>query len=254
MEMYFTNSRLFGNYVGFHDSETFLAAAIAGGLAQAEFFAEWLDSFYARDIQELFGIRERTGFLNLLRLMLRQSSGQVDISALSRECDLSRPTIKAHLEALRVACAVFFLLPFHGAGRREILKRPKAYAFDTGFVTFARGWRELREEDRGLLWEHLVLDALRSSALEERLGYWRDKSGREVDFTVARGREVDAIECKISPARVAIEPLEVFRELYPRGRNFLVCPAVREGYERRFGKAILRVCGCSELMQSFGVS
>ena len=61
-----------------------------GGLPEAllakdsdtAYYAEWLDSFYARDIQELFGIRGRTGFLNLLRLVLRQSGGLVDYSAL----------------------------------------------------------------------------------------------------------------------------------------------------------------------------
>ena len=81
-------------------------------------FSEWMDSFYARDIQELFAVRERAGFLNLLRLMLRQSGGQADYSALSRECDLSRPTVKAYLEAMTIACALFPLAPFHGGGRR----------------------------------------------------------------------------------------------------------------------------------------
>jgi predicted AAA+ superfamily ATPase len=94
------------------------------------FFAEWMDSFCARDIQELFGIRNRTGFLNLFRLLLRQSGGLLDHSSLSRECDLSRPTVKAHLEALTIACAVNLVRPFHGGGRREIVRRPRAYGFD----------------------------------------------------------------------------------------------------------------------------
>ena len=32
------------------------------------FFEDWMDSFYARDIQELFGVRNRTGFMALLKL------------------------------------------------------------------------------------------------------------------------------------------------------------------------------------------
>jgi predicted AAA+ superfamily ATPase len=63
-------------------------------------FSEWMGGFYARDIQELFAVREHGGFLNLLRLTLRQSGGQADYSALFRECALSRPTVKAYLEAL----------------------------------------------------------------------------------------------------------------------------------------------------------
>jgi predicted AAA+ superfamily ATPase len=230
---------------------------LLGGLPEAllspereeAFYSEWLDSFYARDIQDLFGIRERTGFMSLLRLVLRQSGAEVDISRLSRECGLSRPTVKAHLEALQVACAVFLLPPFRGGGRHEILKRPKVYAFDTGFVAFARGWQQIRDEDRGPLWEHLVLDVLRSTALEERLGYWRDKAGREVDFVLRRGDEVDAIECKISPGRFEPNSLRVFREQYPAGRNFLVCPLVREPFEFFSENLKIRVCDCRDLFQ-----
>jgi len=214
-----------------------------------EFFSEWIDSFYARDIQDLFGIRERTGFLSLLRLMLRHSGGQVDYSALARECELSRPTVKAHLQALSAACALHPLPPFHGGGLRELVRRPKVYAFDTGFITFVRGWRDIRDEDRGTLWEHLVLDVLRTVTGGEGLYYWRDKSGREVDFVVPRRRKVAAIECKINPDRFDPSSLNVFRQLYPQGRNFLICPAVKEPYERRVGSQIVRVTGCLDLMQ-----
>jgi predicted AAA+ superfamily ATPase len=229
-----------------------LPEALLSATKDDGFYAEWMDSFYARDIQELFGIRERTGFLNLLRLMLRQSGGMVDYSALSRECDISRPTVKAYLEALSVACALFPLPPFHGGGRREMIRRPKAYGFDTGFVTFVRGWSDIRDDDRGLLWEHLVLDVLRSATGAEGLFYWRDKSGREVDFVVRRGRAIHAVECKINPDRFDPESLIVFRGLYPQGRNYLVCPGIEEPYERRFDKLILRVTGCQGLLRELG--
>lgn len=211
-------------------------------------FSEWLDSFYARDIQELFAVRERTGFLNLFRLMLRTSGGLTDYTALSKECDISRQTVKVYLEAMSVACALSIVPPYHGGGRRELLKRPKVYGFDTGFVTHARGWKDIRDEDRGLLWEHLVLDTLRAATGGEGLFYWRDKSGREVDFVVRRGREVDAVECKVHPDRFDPGSLAVFRASYPRGRNSLVCPGIRRSYERRFGALTVRVAGARDLL------
>jgi predicted AAA+ superfamily ATPase len=218
---------------------------------EPEWYAEWLDSFYARDIQELFGIRERTGFLNLLRLMLRQSGGLVDYSALARGCDLSRPTVKAHLEAMTTALALVPVPPFHGGGRRELVKRPKVYGFDTGFVAFARGWTGLRGEDRGPLWEHLVLDVLRAGAAGRAVAYWRDKSDREIDFVIPRGREVDAIECKVQPDSLDPRHLTVFRESYSRGRNLVVGPGVTEPHERRVGSMIVRVVGCRNLMNLY---
>jgi len=214
-------------------------------------FSEWMDSFYARDIQELFAVRERAGFLKLLRLMLRQSGGQADYTALSRDCDLSRPTIKAYLEAMSIACALYPLPPFHGGGRREIVRRPKVYGFDTGFVAYAHGWRDIRDDDRGLLWEHLVLDILRAATWGEDLHFWRDKSGREVDFIIRRGRNVDAVECKINADRFDPNSLAVFRESYPQGLNYLVCPAVRSSYTRRFGPHVVKVVGCRDLIKEF---
>lgn len=229
-----------------------------GGLPEAllardrddAFFAEWMDSFYARDIQELFRIRERSGFLALFRLLLRQSGGLVDYAALARDCELSRLTVKAYLEAMAVACALFVLRPLHGGGRREIVRRPKAYAFDTGLVCFARGWRDIRDEDRGILWEHVVLDVLRAATGDENLLYWRDKSDREVDFVARQGRDVHAIECKINPDKFDPESLVEFRRLYPRGSNFLACPRVPEPYDRRIAGLTVRVVECRNLLEA----
>lgn len=49
-----------------------------GGLPEAlmaenknsDFFSEWMDSYYARDISELFALRDRSGFLSLLKLRI----------------------------------------------------------------------------------------------------------------------------------------------------------------------------------------
>jgi len=207
------------------------------------FFNEWIDSFYARDIQELFGIRNRQGFLSLFRLLLRQSGGQLDYSRLANLSELSRPTVKAHIEAMQIAHALYLLRPFHGGGKREIVSRPKCYAFDTGFVTFEKGWDTIRDDDRGLLWEHLALDELRFRFGDEALFYWRDKSHREVDFVVRRGRDrVDAIECKINPDKLNPEAIRAFRTLYPKGENYVISPAVRQPYRIRRHGMIFNVC------------
>jgi len=212
------------------------------------FFGEWLDSFYARDIQELFGIRNRLGFLSLFRLLLRQSGGQLDYGKLASQSELTRPTVKAHLEAMQIAHAIHVLRPFHGGGKREIVSRPKGYTFDTGFVAFEKGWSSIRPDDRGLLWEHLVLDTLRDRFPDESLFYWQDKSHREVDFVLRRGRDVmDVFECKINPEKLDTRSLEAFRKLYPRGENFLICPMVKEPYRIRRGDLVVSVCATGDI-------
>ena len=207
------------------------------------FFSEWIDSFYARDIQELFGIRNRIGFIKLLHLLLRQTGGMVDYSNLAKLSDLSRPTVKAHIEAMSIAHAVFLLSPYFGGGRREITRRPKCYAFDTGFITFIKGWEKIREEDRGLLWEHLVLDTLRTFINDNDLYYWRNKSGWEIDFII-RGTEnnIHAIECKISPEAFNPKSLHLFRSQYPYGNNYVICPNIKTNYKLRDKNLIINYC------------
>ena len=214
----------------------------------ADSFAEWIDSFYARDILELFRVRNRQGFLSLFRLLMRWSGGQVDYTRLSRLTELSRPTVKSYAEALTVAHAIHLLRPFRGGGGGEIVSRPKCYAFDTGFVTFERGWTRIRDDDRGLLWEHLVLDSLRFRHLDENIFYWRDKAGREVDFVVRRedGR-VDTFECKMDPDEVDGRAVRAFRQRYPNGRDHIVVPVEREVYPVRMGGRAFVVCGTAHL-------
>ena len=186
--------------------------------------------------------------MKLLHLLMRQSGGFIDYTNLAHLSELSRPTVKAHVEVMSIAHAVFLLQPFHGGGRREITQRPKCYTFDTGFVTFAKGWDSIREEDRGLLWEHLVLDTLRTGMDNRTIYYWRDKSGREVDFVMkGSGQQVDTVECKINPDRFDFNSLAVFRANYPEGRNYVVSPVVKTPYQQRFGKLVVRYCNVNHL-------
>ena len=207
------------------------------------FLSEWIDSFYARDVLELFGIRNRQGFLALFRLLLRQSGGQLDYSQLAKLSEMSRVTVKAHIEAMQIAHVIHLLRPFHGGGKREIVSRPKCYAFDTGFVTFEKGWDTIRSDDRGLLWEHLVLDSLRFHHADEDIFYWQDKSHREIDFVIRRGRDrLDLVECKINPDRLDASAAGAFRAMYPTGENYVVSPAVQTPARLRRGGLVFTSC------------
>jgi len=209
----------------------------------ATFFSEWIDSFYARDIQELFALRNRVGFLKLFHLLLRQSGSLVDYSSLAKMTGLAYPTVRAYVEAMTIAHAVFLLPPFHGGGRREIIAQPKVYGFDTGFVAHIRGWESIREDDRGLLWEHLVLDSLRSKIYPANLYFWRDKSSREIDFVVQDGNgRVHAIECKINPDHFEPRSLSAFRESYPNGENYVISPLIRDSFKRRLPNLVVIFC------------
>ena len=225
-----------------------LPPALLADSKRPAFYREWMDSFFARDIQRLFGFRDMNRFNALLEYVMRQSGGQIEMTRTAAALGITRPTVESHLRALEITHAVTLVRPFHGGGQSEIVKMPKVYAFDTGFVSFVRGWDPLRNDDLGALWEHLVLEHLQAFFPYTPIRYWRDKSGREVDFVLARRRdEVDAIECKWDPGAFDSAALQVFRGYYPRGRNTLVTPSGDTAYTRRYGKLEVRVCTPSEL-------
>ncbi len=212
-----------------------LPGALLADAPDPEFYAEWLDSFFARDIQELFRVEKRGAFLKLVEILLRQSGGLAEITTLGRATSLSRPTVMNYLEILQMTHAITVLRPFHGGGRQEILHQPKIYGFDTGFVAHCLGWNELREQDCGLLWEHVVLESLQALTDPAKLHYWRDKAKREVDFVIPRRGGCDAIECKWSASSFDPAGLVALRAAHPGGRNIVVVPQGRT-HTRRFGE------------------
>lgn len=225
-----------------------LPEALLAEAKRPSLYREWLDAFFARDIQRLFGFRDINRFNALFEYVLRQSGGQFEITKAASALGITRPTVESHAQALEITHAVTAVRPFHGGGQREIVKQPKLYAFDTGFVSFARGWDPLRHEDLGLLWEHLVLEHLQARLPDVPPRYWRDKGGREIDFVLAGRRdEVHAVECKWDPASFDETALERFRSYYPDGRNYLVTPSGDPPYDTRRGDLEVRVCTPTDL-------
>jgi predicted AAA+ superfamily ATPase len=217
---------------------------VRGGLPQAllsaepdpGFYNEWLDSYFARDVQELFRVEKRREFLLLVELLLRKSGGLFEASKAARDAGLSRPTVLSYLEVLELTHVAHIIRPWSGGGTRELLRQPKVYGFDTGFVRHEQGWTELRDTDLGLLWEHLVLDELHAQFPDREVRFWRDKSFREIDFILPAGRGTcDAIECKWNPDHFSPDHLHEFRRLYPKGRNLVASPGIGHAYRRHFG-------------------
>lgn len=212
-----------------------------------ELFAEWLDSYYARDVQELFPVGKRREYLKLVELILRASGGLLEVSRLAKHTGLSRPTVMTYLDILEITHVLHRLRPHHGGGRQEILRQPKGYGFDTGFVTFCRGWDVLRTEDCGQLWEHLVLETLLAQIGPRNLRYWRDKKKREVDFVILRpGGRCDALECKWDADNFSPRGVVAFRERYPSGRNFVVSPQPGPAYLKEIQGLEILFCGLAE--------
>jgi uncharacterized protein len=200
-------------------------------------YEEWVASYWAKDLSELFVVDKKAAFMKFVELVFMQSGGLFEARRFSTACEVARPTVQHWLSILETTLLATVLRPYHGGSATEIKSQPKVYAFDTGFVAYFRGWESLRDDDRGYLLEHLVLGEIAARFGTSRLHYWRDKQKHEVDFVleVGRRRELVAIECKSAAAKLDPAGLQAFRRKHPRGRNLVVTLRATESHRQSFG-------------------
>jgi len=212
-------------------------------------FEEWMSSYWAKDLSELFVVEKRASFMKFAELLFAQSGGLFEAQSFAAPCEVSRPTIQHYLSILETTLLILVLKPYHAGGAAEIRSQPKVYGFDTGFVAYFRGWESLRQEDRGFLLEHLVLGELVARFDRSRVHYWRDKQHHEVDFILELGRQRDivAFECKTSSQRFDAAGLQAFRRRHPRGRNVVVTLHDTDVRVRRYGDLEVEIVSYLEL-------
>ncbi len=188
-------------------------------------FIEWMDSFWAKDVQELFIVERRHSFMKFIELLFKQNGGLFEAQAFTTPCEISRQTVMNYLSILETTLLFSVIRPFHNGSATEIKMQPKIYGFDTGFVSFYQGIESIDSESRGHLFENLVLLELQSVLSKSEIFYWRNKQKHEIDFVVKNGRsrKIYAIECKSKANQFDASSLAIFRKLYPLGSNIVVC-------------------------------
>jgi Predicted ATPase (AAA+ superfamily) len=199
-------------------------------------FQEWLDAFWSKDILELFRLERRHSFLKFAEMLFTQSGSMFEASRFAGPCEVSRTTIANYLSVLASTYVVTIVRPYSSYKTAEIVAAPKVFAFDTGFVSYYKGWQKLRTEDMGHLWEQFVLNELLGALQTPDIHYWRDKAGHEIDFVItSHSGKVDTIECKWSHRAFGPENLVSFRKRHPTGRNYVVSADLTESYAARTG-------------------
>ncbi len=193
-------------------------------------FNEWIDAYWAKDIQEMFSVGKRTAFQKFAELLLANSGGIFEATRFTAACEVSRQTIINYLNVLEETFVMHVIRPYSTHKPTEIVMAPKVYGFDTGFICYAKGRSELRAEDTGFMWEHIVLNELHAHLQTRAINYWRDKRDNEIDFVISNraGNNLTAIECKFNSSSDdilsgnVIKNFTSFRNLYPEGDNFIV--------------------------------
>jgi len=214
-------------------------------------YQEWLDAYWAKDIQALFRLEKRYSFQKFAELLMVQSGEIFEATRFTSPCESSRTTISNYLAVLEQTFVVHVIRPYNTHRPTEIICAPKVYGFDTGFVCHNKGWNVLRKEDRGDLWEHLVLNEIQGRLQTRSIQYWRDKKGHEIDFIYLKNRNADpvTIECTWSSKKFDPRNLKSFRKIYSKGKNFVVAFDVDKAFKKRFDDFSVEFVNIDELCE-----
>jgi predicted AAA+ superfamily ATPase len=110
--------------------------------------------------------------------------------------------VARYASILEEAHVVRLVRPWASGKRAETTASPKVFFYDNGIrnAVLTRFQHMERRDDAGALWENWTYSEVckRVSPLLDTVGYWRTRSGAEVDFVVETGGRRIGIEVKAS--------------------------------------------------------
>ena len=163
--------------------------------------ARWRNQYYTdlvrEDILE-FGRVQGIRSMRLLLELLRERVGSpVSYTSLAGDLQLAPNTVRRYIDILESLCVIFPVRPFHANVARAVLREPKIYFYDSGFV---KGDEGVRLENTCAVCLQKHVHYLQDTTGDDvALHYVRTKDGREVDFALTReGKAERLIEIKLS--------------------------------------------------------
>lgn len=201
-------------------------------------------ALYVREEVQAEGmVRNLSGFNRFLEIASFSHGSTLNLTNVSRECEVPRKTVESYLSILEDLLLAFRLPVFTRRAGRALTSHPKFYYVDAGLYRSLRptGPMDRAEEIEGGALEGLVAQHLRAwidySPGRHSLHFWRTPSGTEVDFVVYGEGGFWAIEVKNSrKVRGAdLRAIRAFREDYPEARTLLLY----RGSERLMDEGVL---------------
>ena len=192
---------------------------------------QYFTDLVREDVLEFSRIQEIRVMRLLVELLRSRVGSPLSIASLARDLHAAPNTVSKYLEILEALYVIFLVRPYHRNVARAILKEPKIYFFDTGYVL----------GDEGIKWENACAAMLLKHTdyeqdilgKESSLHYLRTKDGAEVDFVLCEaGDPAFLIECKHADNRPS-PALIKFAELFPQAQTIQLVRELRQEEYRR---------------------
>ena len=190
----FTRLAFTGAYPGIYDRR----------LNPPEWYPSYISTYVERDVRQVENIRDLNKFHAFLRLCAGRVGQLFNASAIANDLGVSYKTVRSWLSVLEASFIIFLLPPFYKNFNKRVIKSPKLYFYDTGLVCSLLGIHSPRDLQlhylKGEIFESLIISELKKRLAHanrpDRLYFWRDRSGREIDCLIEAGTQIKTVEIK----------------------------------------------------------
>lgn len=222
-------------------------------------YSSYFQTYVERDVRQILQVKDLILFERFIKLTASRIGQLINYAGLASDVGVSAVTIKEWIAVLEATYILFRLEPYFDNFGKRLIKSPKLYFADTGLACYLLGidsvGQLVKDPLYGNLFENWVvvelMKARYNQAMDPRLYFYRDVSGREVDLLFQQGSRLFPIEIKSSKtfSPSFLDGLKYFHEQTPqKAEGGALIYAGRQS--QKIGDfQLCTVENCSELLQ-----
>jgi predicted AAA+ superfamily ATPase len=226
------------------DKNTLLDIAFRGGFPEAvrlktqkerkAWGKDYIAALVEKDMRDIANITRQGALKDLIGILAAWSGRFMDVSSISSQTGVSRPTISSYINSLEALYLFERVMPWIKTDYDRVGRIHKMYATDTGLLASVLDWKyddvandaTISNADRaGKMMETFVFQELSAQVDltdDYTLYQYRDREKREIDFIVERSDGAllgIAVKAGRSVSKDSFAPQSWFRENIVKGRK-----------------------------------
>ncbi|MCB1158762.1 MAG: DUF4143 domain-containing protein, partial [Leptospiraceae bacterium] len=168
------------------------------------YLKNFVDSIIYKDLLGTGLIENQRVASDLLKLLAYQIGNLVNYSELATKLGVDQRTINRYIQIFEDSFLIVRIPPFIPNPRDAVVKSDKIYFLDLGIRNaLLEDYNDIRlRPDAGALFENfIIIEVLKANLYMNanyHLHFWRSRQGSEVDLILTKGKEIYAVEIKMS--------------------------------------------------------
>ncbi|MDR0957098.1 MAG: ATP-binding protein [Candidatus Nomurabacteria bacterium] len=175
------------------------------------FFHDYLETYVERDVRDLSNVHDLNKFRSFIQLCALRNGQLINYASLASDVGVSEMTIRGWLSLLETSYIIRVLPPYYRQLSRRLIKSPKFYFIDTGFLCYLLDIKTVDElkssKYYGSIFEAFVISEIVKNSYNQgksirNICFYRDSESKEIDLVIEnRPDDLELYEIKASETR-----------------------------------------------------